>query len=169
MKLLKEKGFHRGCWLWSVVVCYDPNATLVRSGVWTLWYKHLGTFPLQAGFQGWVLHYPRVCITFFGLLVYATWFYLMVRALEGKWWDDFLKCICFKVGRGDRIRFWLDRWCGHDALCPFYSLWLWTRMLLWQTMYERPLTIYVAWTIENVWSTRVNVIRQSMYSFYLYL
>ncbi len=37
-------------------------------------------------------------------------------------WEDFLKQIEFSVGRGDRIRFWNDKWCGVMPLKDLFPL-----------------------------------------------
>ena len=31
-------------------------------------------------------------------------------------WDDFVQYVDFEVSRGNRIQFWLDRWCGDRVL-----------------------------------------------------
>ena len=31
-------------------------------------------------------------------------------------WEDFSKNIRFEVGVGDRVRLWIDHWCGDSPL-----------------------------------------------------
>jgi hypothetical protein len=37
-------------------------------------------------------------------------------------WDVFLERIEFSVGGGDRIRLWLDKWCGNSPLKDLFPM-----------------------------------------------
>jgi hypothetical protein len=37
-------------------------------------------------------------------------------------WDEFMNHIDFSAGRGDRIRFWYDKWCGEVALKDLFPV-----------------------------------------------
>ena len=37
-------------------------------------------------------------------------------------WDDFFQHVGFEVGRGNRVRFWKDKWCGENVLMDRFPL-----------------------------------------------
>ena len=49
-----------------------------------------------------------VCSSKLGRGVHSCGLWRSIR----KGWEAFSKCIRFKVGVGDRVKFWIDQWCG---------------------------------------------------------
>ena len=52
-----------------------------------------------------------------------------------KEWNFLSGRLAFQVGNGQRVRFWMDKWCGDESLCesfPPYLPFLHLRKLGWQ-------------------------------------